>query len=388
MTEYQTFEEFGLNDNIKKGIYKMGWEKPSYIQSLAIPKIIEKTDVILQAQSGMGKTGAFTIGLLHNLASTISESSVQGIVVCNTRELALQIFNVISSLSEYLQINVLLYIGGTSKNIRSNLIYPQNCTIFVGTPGKLNDILMNKLYKTQPLNIKYLIIDEFDETLKFNFQNDIINIIKSLSNTSQIVLSSATRNLEVDEFTQKFMNNPSIIILKEEDVSLDGIDQYYVHLENKNQKFDCIIDLFDQIRIAQCIVFCNTKKECNYLFNLFKKKDNKFSLDILHGDMTQDERNNVLNLFRNNKIRILLSTGIISRGIDINTISLVVNYDLPYDSAEYIHRIGRTGRYGKKGLSINLITDSDKNTLNSIEKMYNIEIKELPEPSVLNEMFS
>lgn len=387
----QTFESFNLSSDLLRGIYGKGWERPSDIQVRGIPSILTKNNVILQAQSGMGKTGCFSIGLLQNI--NVSEPAVKGVIVAPTRELATQVYNVVYELAEYLNINVMLYVGGehTGRRINSRLMYPERATIFVGTPGKLYDIFYNNLFTTQPIKIDHLVVDEFDETLKDNFKDQMYIIVKTIQTAAQIVLCSATRNPQVDEFVKCFMtntdgSNPIEIIIKDEEVSLEGIAQYYVQCNERNEKFITILDILSYFTVAQTIIFVNTRKDCNDLYLKFRQEG--YPIDIISGDMSQESRNKVIKDFRENKLRIILATGIISRGIDVNTVSLVINYDLPKDTSEYIHRIGRTGRYGKKGLSINLITNYDKKHIIQIEQQYGIKIDQLPDPQTLNETYS
>lgn len=412
------FEDLNINLNLLKSIYGLGWEYPSDIQVKGIPAILTKSDVILQAQSGMGKTGCFSIGLLQSINP--EEASVQGIVVSPTRELAKQTYEVIYKLSEELKINVILYIGGENKDsgvsgvsgvsegnrnggrerkTRSLLQYEDRATIFVGTPGKLSDIIRRKLFTTQKFNVGKLIIDEFDELLKENFHEAMKTIINETE--GNIILCSATRNEVIDDFiTNNIMTNGCIeITINNEEVSLDGIDQYKILLQDehnnfsknydaiKKTKLETILDLFNSFTTAQTIIFVNTKNDVSFLEYEFNKRS--FPVSTITGDMTQSDRNKVIEDFRLNKSRILLATGIISRGIDVNTVSFVINFELPRDSSEYIHRIGRTGRYGKKGLTICLIGHyNDLRYLEEIENKYKIKVKELPDLSTLSQTYS
>ena len=398
------FEDLGLSLDLLRGIYSKGWEYPSDIQVKGIPAIKQGLDVILQAQSGVGKTGCFSIGLLNVIKP--DEATVQGMVISHTRELAQQTYEVICSIASSMQVNVMLYIGGQGlgNRIKSALEFPDRATIFVGTPGKISDILLNRLFKTQPLQISTLIIDEFDELLKANFRDSMKPIVQSIISTGQIILCSATRNDEIDQFVKNCMidrskSEPIEISIKNEEVSLEGIGQYYVkildddgyyfptHEKVNTMKFNTIMDLFSYFTSGQTIVFVNEKKIIPFLEKKFSQEN--FSVGIISGDMTQEERNIVIGKFRTNNSRILISTGIMNRGIDVNTVSLVINYDLPKDSSDYIHRIGRTGRYGKKGLAISLITtNKDDNIIKEIEDKYRITIEDLPDPNTLNKLYS
>lgn len=369
------FEEFELSESLLRGIYGNGWEVPSTTQKLGIPPILTGRDVLIQAQSGTGKTGTFSISLLHRIVPEYG--AIQGIIVVPTIELGDQVYKVIRTLGEYMEINFIKCVGG--HNVRDRLQYPDRATILIGTPGKLADICKRNLIKSQNFDVRIIVIDEFDKT----FDKDFIPVIqiifkRCIDEKTQIVLSSATINDDVRTLSKEFMNNPIEISLKTEDVSLDGIKQYYIDLGSDDYKFDTILDIYKASRVGQCIIFVNSKEKCNMLETKFSSVD--FTVSHIHGNMDRLEREKIMNEFRNGTIRILLTTDLMARGIDVQTVSLVINYDIPTDSSQYIHRIGRTGRYGKKGCAINLIgNNSDSRSLKAIELYYSIKIDELPE---------
>ena len=376
MSLIMKFEDFipKLSDKLLRGIYAIGWENPSSTQVNGIPAILSKKDVIIQAHSGTGKTGTFCISLLNNINPELG--CIQGIIIVPTIELGTQVYTVLCTLSEFMEINVLKCVGG--HNVKDRLVYPERATILVGTPGKLSDICSRNLIKSQKYNLSMIIIDEFDKTFDKDFVPVIQNIFKTyVYENTQIVLSSATINDEVITLSDTFMHDPIKIILKSEEVSLDGIKQYFIKLDCDDHKFETILDLYKIARVAQCIIFVNSKEKCNILEHKFNS--NEFTVSHIHGNIDRSEREKIMNDFRNGTIRILLTTDLMARGIDVQTVSLVINYDIPIDSSQYIHRIGRTGRYGKKGCAINLIgNNSDIRNIRAIEDFYKIKIDELP----------
>ena len=389
----KSFDNLNLPKELLRGIYSMGWEYPSDIQHRAIPEIMKKQDIIIQAQSGMGKTGCFCIALLANL--DMSSDSVQSIILCHSRELANQTYTVLNELSQFMNVNTMLYIGGSSNEPKSSVKSRMYPTIFVGTPGKLKDVFENNLFTKQKINIKYLIIDEFDQLFQTKFRDSIKPIVSKLTLSGQIILCSATISNEISDFINKSIlskDNPHIEIrIDNSEVALDGIDQFNVKIdagENngfykdlsavKKYKYLTIIDLLDMLSVGQVIIFVNTINDAKYLKSMFKK-DN-YPVAIIYGDLLQKERNEIIRDFKENKYRILIATNIISRGFDVHTVSLVINYDLPINSEEYIHRIGRTGRYGKKGISISLIgSEKELANMRELEKIYSIKICDLPD---------
>lgn len=369
----QTFEEGNLKEALLRGIYSYGWEKPSSIQQKGIPAIMTGIDVIMQAQSGMGKTGTFSTSVLQRIDENKPE--VQAIILLPTRELADQVYKVIQAIGDYLKLNFIKCVGST--RIKDTLSYADRGTILVGTPGKICAVLSRQLIKSQPFNLKMLVIDEFDKMLEEDFIPTIKEIFSFINKDTQVVLSSATVSEPILEITRNFMRDPITISIKEEELSLDGIKQFYVDCVKEEWKFETIMDLYNTIVIAQSIVFVNSKRKCKMLEEAFKSRD--FTVKSIHGDIDQQERDTIMNEFRSARIRVLLSTDLMARGIDVPGVTLVINYDLPVDNAQYIHRIGRTGRYGKKGCAINLIGSGyDKKILQSIEDHYQTTIGELP----------
>jgi superfamily II DNA/RNA helicase len=368
-----TFEDAQLKENLLRGIYSYGWERPSYIQQQGIPAILTGRDVIMQAQSGMGKTGTFSISLLQHINE--EQAEIQGIIILPTRELADQVFEVIRALGDYLKLNFIKCVGKT--HVKDKLIYADRATILVGTPGKICAVLSRQLIKSQPFNLHLLVIDEFDKTLEEDFIPTIKEIFGYINTNTQVVLSSATVNDDVLDIAGHFMRDPIIIKIKEEDITLDGIQQFYINCEKEEWKFETIMDLYKTLIIAQSIIFVNSKRKCDFLEDMFRERD--FTIKSIHGGMEQEERDIIMKEFRSGTVRILLSTDLTARGIDVPGISLVINYDLPTDKAQYIHRIGRTGRYGKKGSAINLIGNHyDTKLLRAIEDFYSTAIHELP----------
>ena len=369
----QTFEEGNLKEALLRGIYSYGWEKPSSIQQKGIPAIMTGIDVIMQVQSGMGKTGTFSTSVLQRIDENKPE--VQAIILLPTRELADQVYKVIQAIGDYLKLNFIKCVGST--RIKDTLSYADRGTILVGTPGKICAVLSRQLIKSQPFNLKMLVIDEFDKMLEEDFIPTIKEIFSFINKDTQVVLSSATVSEPILEITRNFMRDPITISIKEEELSLDGIKQFYVDCVKEEWKFETIMDLYNTIVIAQSIVFVNSKRKCKMLEEAFKSRD--FTVKSIHGDIDQQERDTIMNEFRSARIRVLLSTDLMARGIDVPGVTLVINYDLPVDNAQYIHRIGRTGRYGKKGCAINLIGSGyDKKILQSIEDHYQTTIGELP----------
>ena len=370
--EVKTFDDLELDDNLLRGIYSHGFENPSPIQGKAIPFMNSKKDLIAQAQSGTGKTGAFSIGILNNIDPTIQKT--QALVINPTHELANQNMNVIKDLSSYMKINVLSVVGGTNvRKCQDDLRKEPH--VIVGTPGRILDMIQKQFLYTKDL--KLLIFDEADEILSYGFKENIYNIIQYIPKDTQICIYSATMPPEVLDLTDKFMNQPERILVQKENLTLDGIIQFYINVKVNEWKFETLIDIYDTINVSQCIIYINSKNKLMEINDRLKEKG--FPVECIHGELSGDLRKNIMDDFKSGKLRILLSTDLLSRGIDIQQLSLVINYDLPREKETYIHRIGRSGRYGRKGVAINLITDRDSEELKFIESFYDTKIEEMPD---------
>lgn len=374
---YESFEDMNIKEKLLRGVFAYGYEKPSFIQSKAIVPFIEGNDIIAQAQSGTGKTATFSISMLQKIDENLNET--QAIVLSHTRELALQIRNVIQNLANYMDITMNLSVGGTM--IKTNVEeLKKRPHIVIGTPGRVLDMLNKNHIKKNML--KMLILDEADELLSHIFLNQIHDIFRLLPNDIQVGLYSATMTPDFFKLSNKFMRDPVKILVKNDELTLEGIRQYYIDLEKNEYKYDTLCDLYSLISVSQSIIYCNSRRIVEILNNKLTNDD--FSVSMIHGDMAQSERNKIMDDFRNGVSRVLISTDLLSRGIDIQQVSIVINYDVPQSVDNYIHRIGRSGRFGRKGVSINFVTEYDKSKIQELEKYYSTQILSLPELSQLN----
>jgi translation initiation factor 4A len=367
-----SFEDLSLKENLLRGIYSYGFEVPSAIQSKAIPVLKTGKDIIAQAQSGTGKTGAFVIGSLESIDVEIKGTQV--IIISPTRELSKQTTEVVSELSKYMGITYMEVVGGTDVfQCRSDLDkLPQ---IIIGTPGRILDMINKRSIFTD--KVVSLIFDEADEILSYGFKDTIYSIVKCMSEKCQICLFSATMPEEVIELTNSFMNAPESILVKKEALTLEGITQFYINMKVSDWKYDILKDLYNTISISQCIIYFNSKNKLNDIYKQLTEED--FPVSMIHGELSTEERKVTMSEFKGGQTRILLSTDLLSRGIDIQQLSLVINFDLPRSKETYIHRIGRSGRYGRKGVAINFVTERDLENLDIIRTYYNTKIEEMPQ---------
>jgi len=365
------FDNMNLREELLRGIYSYGFEKPSAIQQKAIVPTISGRDVIAQAQSGTGKTATFSISVLQQLDYSLE--ACQALILAPTRELASQIQKVVDALGDYLGVRAYACIGGTK--VRDDMaILQDGVHVVVGTPGRVLDLLSRGALSAK--HIKVFILDEADEMLSRGFKDQIYDVFQALPSNVQVGLFSATMPPEALEITEKFMNNPMRILVQQDEITLEGIRQFFINCEREQWKFDVLCDLYDTLNIAQAVIFCNTRKKVDWLTEQLRQKD--FTVSATHGDLEQDQRNIILNEFRTGSSRILITTDLLARGIDVHGVSLVINYDLPRNFEKYIHRIGRSGRFGRKGVAINLIGQDDFTTMRELERYYNTKIDEMP----------
>jgi len=367
-----TFDDMKLKPDLLKGIYAYGFEKPSAIQQRAIRPIVRGRDVIAQSQSGTGKTAVFSISTLQLLDETSRE--VQALVLSPTRELAEQSQRVIQSLGDFMNVNCHACIGGKSLGQDLKELERGGVQVISGTPGRVYDLIRrNALRMTQ---LKVMVLDEADEMLNRGFKEQIYDIYRFLPVGCQVVLMSATLPASVLEMTQKFMSDPIQILVKRDELTLEGIRQFFISVEKEEWKFDTLCDLYDTLTITQAVIFCNTRQKVDWLAE--KMKENQFTVSAIHGDMDQDTRDKVMDDFRSGTSRVLIATDLWGRGIDVQQVSLVICYDLPTNRELYIHRIGRSGRFGRKGVAINFVRKEDVRLLRDIEQFYSTQIDEMP----------
>jgi len=372
MCEVNNWDELNLKDDLLRGVYSHGFENPSPIQAKAINPITKGKDVIAQAQSGTGKTGAFSISCLQRIDEKKKE--IQALIMAPTRELAIQIHKVVSNLGDFItNLEVKLVIGGTAMELDVKELESKP-HIIVGTPGRVHDLIRRKKINTK--TIKIMILDEADEMLSSGFKDQVYNIFQYLSNDVQLALFSATLPVEIQSLTEKFMRDPVKILVKTEAVTLEGIKQYYVAVENDNSKYETLKDLFAALSVSQCIIYCNSIKRVTDLTEALQKDG--FPVSAIHSALEREERDASYKEFCNGKTRVLISTNLTARGIDVQQVSKVINFDIPKNIHQYIHRIGRSGRWGRKGMGINFVTRRDIKKLKEIEQYYDTQIEELP----------
>ena len=369
-------DNVNIKTNLLRGIYANGFEQPSPIQKQAIIPMTQGKDLIAQAQSGTGKTGAFTIGMLQYIDESIQET--QAIILSPTRELASQTNNVINNIGKMMNIKTSLTTGtiSVSENIKEIENKPH---IIVGCPGRLNDMLRRR--KVNLNNLKLMILDEADEMLSVGFKDQVYQIFQYLPETITVSLFSATLPKELEDLTNKFMREPIKILVKNDMLTLEGISQYYIALETDNDKFNTIKDLFGWISSSQAIIYCNSLKRVSDLYSAMIKDE--FPVCCIHSGMDKEERNETYNDFKNGKHRVCISSNVTARGIDIQQVSTVINFDIPKCPHTYLHRIGRSGRWGRKGVPINFVTKYDIHIMRGIEQLYETEIKELTQDVIV-----
>ncbi|KAG4065411.1 hypothetical protein HA402_002809 [Bradysia odoriphaga] len=367
-----SFDDMNLKEELLRGIYAYGFEKPSAIQQRAILPCIKGHDVIAQAQSGTGKTATFSIAILQQI-DTVDTMECQALILAPTRELATQIQKVVIALGDYMNVACHACIGGT--NVREDVRKLEIGThVVVGTPGRVNDMISRKVLRTK--HIKLFVLDEADEMLSRGFADQIHDVFRNLNSEVQVILLSATMPESVLQVSKKFMREPVRILVKKEELTLEGIKQFYVFVEIEDWKLGTLCDLYNTLSIAQSVIFCNTRRKVDQLTEQMTLQ--QFTVSALHGDLDQRERDIIMQQFRTGSSRVLITTDILARGIDVQQVSLVINYDLPSNRENYIHRIGRGGRFGRKGVAVNFITEKDKRTLHDIEEFYNTRIEEMP----------
>ena len=369
---YTSFDEMNLPDNLLRGIYSYGFEKPSAIQQRGIIPIKEGRDILAQAQSGTGKTGTFAIGSLCRVDPSLKR--IQVLILVPVRELAQQIESVIKAMSVHMGVSVYSATGGTPlrEDIRA---IEKGCQYLIGTPGRVFDLMnRNVLARDQ---IRVLIFDEADQMLEDRFKEQVMCILqKGFPKETQIALFSATMDTEVIEVANKLLQNPVKILIDPDAVPLDGIKQYVVSLEKEEWKYEVLCDLYQQLNINQALIYCNKRQRAEWLAE--KMSAQGFPLSFIHGEMDVEERKRRMNDFRKGTVRVLISTDLLARGIDVQQVSLVINYELPTQKENYIHRIGRAGRYGRKGVTINLISPEEARAVGEIETHWKISLEQLP----------
>ena len=367
------WDDLPVKRELLRGIYGAGFENPSPIQRKAILPLLDSRDIIAQAQSGTGKTACFAIGALEKV--NLNLKNIQIIILSPTRELSCQIKNVIDMMGQYLiNLKTHLLIGGTSTENDISELKKNTPQILVGCPGRVNDMLRRKNILKD--FIKLIILDEADEMLSSGFKEQVYSVFQYLSNDIQIALFSATIPSQLYSLTDKFMRDPVKIIVKTEQLTLDGIKQFYVNLEDDNQKYDTIKDLFSTFSLSQCIIYCNSVRRVNDLYEAMVA-DN-YPVCQIHSGLDKSERLKSYQEFKTGNQRVLISSNVTARGIDIQQVSTVINFDVPKDINTYLHRIGRSGRWGRKGTAINFVTKKDIKHLRDIEIHYATQISELP----------
>jgi translation initiation factor 4A len=378
--EFEVWEEIPeLNSQLMRGIYGYGFEKPSSIQQKSILSIIDGRDVIAQAQSGSGKTGAFATGVLNRMRLDVKQP--QAMIIAPTRELAKQIHDVVKDLgSQMTGLNVQLLIGGTSTEDDVTDLKANGPQVLIGCPGRVHDIL-----RRQPAvgrGMQMLVLDEADEMLSAGFNEQIYNIFQQLNANVQVCLFSATMPPELHSLSDKFMRDPVRILVKSEMLTLEGISQFHVALETDHDKYATLKDLFMRISVSQCIIYCNSIRRVSDLAEAMM--NDGFPVCCIHSGMEKDVRDKAYQEFRSGTHRVLISSNVTARGIDIQQVSTVINFDMPRDMHTYLHRIGRSGRWGRKGSGVNFVTRRDFRKLKEIESYYGTSIPELPANFGLN----
>ncbi|KAJ2645053.1 RNA helicase [Coemansia sp. RSA 1694] len=367
----ESFDAMGLKEDLLRGIYAYNFERPSAIQQRAILPIISKRDVIAQAQSGTGKTGTLGISILQRIDTAQRET--QALVLSPTRELATQTQGVIAALGDYMSVQCHACIGGTrmGDDVRK-LEHGQH--VVSGTPGRVYDMLKRRVLRAR--HVRMLVLDEADQLLDRGFKDQIYDIYRHLPPATQVVLLSATLPHDVLDLTQRFMTDPLRILIKRDELTLEGISQFFVNVDKEDWKFETLCDLYDSLTITQAVIFCNTRAKVDWLTR--QMEDANFTVAAMHGDMLQKERDAIMTKFRQGASRVLIATDIWARGIDVQQVSLVINYDMCTNRENYIHRIGRSGRFGRKGVAINFVTSDDIKLLRDIEQYYGTQIDEMP----------
>lgn len=370
---FTAWNELDIETSLLRGIYGYGFEKPSSIQQQAIKPLIMGRDIVIQAHSGTGKTATFAIGSLANIDLTLNDTQV--LVLSPTKELTIQtakVFTGLGSMMNGLRIKTLY--GGAhfeEGNAFSNKETPH---IICGCPGKVFDMMRRSRISCK--NIKLVILDEADEVLSSGFKDQVYNIFQYFNSTIQVALVSATLPDSINSIIDKIMRNPVRISVKREMLTLEGITQHYIAVEDDRQKYATLKDLYSLISISSSIIYCNSVKRVQDLYEAMKEDD--FSVCRIHSGMERGEREKSFDDFRVGRTRVLISSNVTARGIDIQQVSIVVNFDIPKCVNTYLHRIGRSGRWGRKGVGINLITRRDVDKLKEIEEYYQTQITEMP----------
>lgn len=363
------FEDFCLKRELLMGIFEKGWERPSPIQEASIPIALSGRDILARAKNGTGKTGAYSIPILEQIDAT--KDVIQGMIVVPTRELALQTSQIAIELSKHLGIKVMVTTGGTNLKDDIMRIY-EKVHLVVATPGRMLDLMEKQVANVS--HCKMLVLDEADKLLSQDFKGMLDKVISFLPAGRQILLYSATFPLTVESFMRKHLKEPYEINLMDE-LTLKGITQYYAFVQER-QKVHCLNTLFSKLQINQSIIFCNSTQRVELLAK--KITELGYSCYYIHAKMAQAHRNRVFHDFRAGLCRNLVCSDLFTRGIDIQAVNVVINFDFPKMAETYLHRIGRSGRFGHLGVAINLITYDDRFALHRIEQELGTEIKPIP----------
>jgi translation initiation factor 4A len=367
-----------LRPALLRGIYAFGFEKPSPIQKKGLIPLVQpgckgkRRDIIAQAQSGTGKTACFGIGALQIINHDIQQT--QALILAPTHELANQIKGVITDIGRFEKVKVQLLVGGTSVDGDRAKLDNDPPHIVVGTPGRVHDMIRRKYLKTDKIGL--VILDEADEMLSQGFKDQIYKIFQFMNNDVQIGLFSATVPESLDQLTAKFMRNPIKILVKAEQLTLQGIAQYYIKLDSDEHKYNTVKDLFEGLTISQAIIYCNSTRRVDDLEEAMVQDE--FPVKKIHGKMEESERKSVHEDFKSGGCRVLITSDLFARGIDVQQVSIVINFDVPKCEHTYLHRIGRSGRWGRKGIAINFVTRHDGAKLKHFEEYYNTQIEEMP----------
>ena len=374
MEQKMRFEDADIDGGILRAVQEMGFETMSPIQEKAIPVLLEGRDIIGQAQTGTGKTAAFGIPMIQNTDPYLKK--LQGIVLCPTRELAVQAAEEIRRLAKYTHgIKVLPVYGGQeiSRQIRA---LSQGVQIVVGTPGRVMDHMRRHTIKTE--DIRMIVLDEADEMLNMGFREDIETILADMPQEHQMALFSATMPKPILDITHEYQKDAEYIRVTQEEITVTSIKQAYYRIARKD-KMEALCRLLDYYQPSRSLIFCNTKKMVDEMAEILKDRD--YQAEGLHGDLSQHQRDMVMNAFRNGRCAILIATDVAARGIDVSGVDAVFNYDVPEDIEYYVHRIGRTGRAGKKGRSFTLVCGREIYKIRDIERVCHTEIRERKLPS-------